>query len=129
MAVQKGNAGVIKIGSNSFGQMTSYSIDHNSDTIESSAMGSTFKTYETGLTDFTASIDAYWDDSDTVQNAFTAGAELVLIFFPEGATGGSETRYTGTAIVTGISRSASHDGLVTCSFSVQGKSALVTSTT
>tara|TARA_R110000744_G_scaffold90961_1_gene176564 strand:+ start:1857 stop:2243 length:387 start_codon:yes stop_codon:yes gene_type:complete len=127
MAVQKGNSGLIKIGSASLGEMRSYSIDHNSDTIESSAMGSTFKTYETGLTDFTASIDAYWDEDDTTQNAFTAGAEVVLIFFPEGDASGT-TRYTGTAIVTGISRSASHDGLVECSFSVQGKSALVTAT-
>lgn len=127
MAVQKGNSGLIKIGSASLGEMRSYSIDHNSDTIESSAMGSTFKTYETGLTDFTASIDAYWDEDDTTQNAFTAGAEVVLIFFPEGDAAGT-TRYTGTAIVTGISRSASHDGLVECSFSVQGKSALVTAT-
>lgn len=127
MAVQKGNAGIIKIGSNALGEMRSYSIEHNSDTIESSSMGSTFKTYETGLTDFTASIDAYWDEDDTVQNAFTAGAEVTLIFFPEGDATGA-TRYTGTAIVTGISRSASHDGLVECSFSVQGKSALQTTT-
>ena len=127
MAVQKGNAGIIKIGSNALGEMRSYSIEHNSDTIESSSMGSTFKTYETGLTDFTASIDAYWDDDDTVQNAFTAGAEVVLIFFPEGDATGA-TRYTGTAIVTGISRQASFDGLVECSFSVQGKSALQTTT-
>jgi len=127
MAVQKGNAGIIKIGSNSLGEMKSYSIEHNSDTIESSSMGSAFKTYETGLTDFTASIDAYWDEDDTVQNAFTAGAEVVLIFFPEGDATGA-TRYTGTAIVTGISRQASFDGLVECSFSVQGKSALQTTT-
>ena len=127
MAIQKGNAGIIKIGSNTFGQMRSYSIDHTSDTIESSVMGSTFKTYETGLTDFSASIDGYWDDVDTVQNAMTAGAEVTLIFFPEGAAG-SATRYTGTAIVTGVSRQASFDGLVECSFSVQGKTALVTST-
>jgi hypothetical protein len=127
MAVQKGNAGIIKIGSNSLGEMRSYSIEHNSDTIESSSMGSTFKTYETGLTDFTASIDAYWDEDDTVQNAFTAGAEVTLIFFPEGDAAGA-TRYTGTAIVTGISRSASFDGLVECSFSCQGKSALQTTT-
>ena len=86
MAVQKGNAGIIKIGSNALGEMKSYSIEHNSETIESSSMGSTFKTYETGLTDFTASIDAYWDEDDTVQNAFTAGTEVTLIFFPVKST-------------------------------------------
>ena len=127
MAIQKGNAGIIKIGSQSFGEMRSYSIDHNSDTIESSKMGSTFKTYETGLTDFTASIEGYWDEDDAVQSAMTAGALVVLIFFPEGDASGT-TRYTGSAIVTGISRSASHDGLVECSFSVQGTSALTTTT-
>lgn len=127
MAIQKGNAGIIKIGSNAFGEMRSYSIEHNSDTIESSKMGSTFKTYETGLTDFTASIEGYWDEDDTVQSAMTAGALVTLIFFPEGDASGT-TRYTGSAIVTGISRSASHDGLVECSFSVQGTSALTTTT-
>ena len=127
MAIQKGNAGIIKIGSNAFGEMRSYSIEHNSDTIESSKMGSTFKTYETGLTDFTASIEGYWDEDDTVQSAMTAGALVTLIFFPEGDASGT-TRYTGSAIVTGISRSASYDGLVECSFSVQGTSTLTTTT-
>jgi len=127
MAVQKGNAGIIKVGgSNAVGEMKSYSFEHNSDTIESSAMGSTFKTYETGLTDFTASIDAYWDEDSAAQTAMTAGAEVSLIFFPEGEASGA-TRYTGTALVTSISTQASHDGLVEISFSVQGKSALVTS--
>ena len=128
MAVQKGNAGIVKVGgSNAVGEITSYSFDHTSDTIESSSMGSTFKTYETGLTDFTASIDAYWDEDDAAQEALIAGTEVALIFFPEGDASGAK-RYTGTAIVTSISRSGTHDGLVTCSFSVQGKSALVTAT-
>ncbi len=69
-------------------------------------------------------MDVYWDETDTSgQGALSIGAEVTLNFYPEGDTSG-DTYYTGTAIVTGITRSASFDGNIDASISVQGDGAL-----
>jgi len=47
--------------------------------------------------------------------------------YPEGDTTG-DTYYTGTALVTGVSRSASFDGMVEATISVQGTGALTSAT-
>jgi predicted secreted protein len=76
------------------------------------------------LTSFSGSLDVFWDETDTSgQGALTIGSEVTLNVYPEGDTTG-DTYYTGSAIVTGVSRSASFDGLVEASISVQGTGAL-----
>ena len=80
------------------------------------------------MTSFSGSIDVFWDETDTSgQGALTIGSEVTLNVYPEGDTAG-DTYYTGTAIVTGVSRSASFDGLVEASVSVQGTGALTSTT-
>jgi predicted secreted protein len=80
------------------------------------------------LTSFSGSLDVFWDETDTSgQGALTIGSEVTLNVYPEGDTSG-DTYYTGTAIVTGVSRSASFDGLVEASVSVQGTGALTSTT-
>jgi len=70
----------------------------------------------------------YWDETDTTgQGALSIGSEIVLNFYLEGSTSG-DTYYTGSAIVTGVTRSASFDGMVEASVSVQGTGALTSTT-
>ena len=64
---------------------------------------------------------------DTAQIALTVGSSVTIKFYPEG-TASSAKYYSGTAIVTGVSRSASFDGLVEASISVQGTGALTLAT-
>jgi predicted secreted protein len=91
-------------------------------------MGDTARTYKSSLTSFSGSLDVFWDETDTNgQGALTIGSEVTLNVYPEGDTAG-DTYYTGTAIVTGVSRSASFDGLVEASVSVQGTGALTSTT-
>ena len=128
MATHKGSEGVIKVGANSVAEIRSYSIEESADTLEDTSMGNSARTYKTSLTSFSGSLDVFWDETDTSgQGALSIGSEVTLNVYPEGDTAG-DTYYTGTAIVTGVSRSASFDGLVEASISVQGSGSLTEST-
>jgi hypothetical protein len=128
MATHKGSEGVIKVGANSVAEIRSYSIDETADTLEDTSMGDSARTYKPSLTSFTGSMDVFWDETDTNgQGALSIGSEVTLNVYPEGETSG-DTYYTGTAIVTGVTRSASFDGLVEASISVQGSGSLSEST-
>lgn len=124
MATHKGSEGTVKVGSNAIAEIRSYSIDETADTLEDTSMGDTARTYKPSLTSFSGSIDVFWDETDTSgQGALDIGAEVTINFYPEGDESG-DTYYTGTAIVTGVTRSASFDGLIEASVSVQGTGAL-----
>lgn len=128
MAVHKGSEGTVKVGSNAIAEIRSYSIEETGDTLEVTTMGDTARTYVPSLTSWSGSVDVYWDETDTTgQGALTVGAEVTLNVYPEGDTA-ADTYYTGTAIVTGVTKSASFDGLIEASISVQGSGALTSTT-
>ena len=128
MATHKGSEGTIKVGTLGsgvvIGEIRSFSIEETGDTLEDTAMGDSARTYKPSLTSFSGSLDVFWDGDDTNgQGALNVGSEVTLTFYPEGADT-DDWYYTGTAIVTSISRSSSFDGLVEASISVQGSGAL-----
>jgi len=128
MATHKGSEGTVKVGSNAVAEIRSYSIEESADTLEITSMGDTAREYVPSLTSFSGSLDVFWDETDASgQGALTIGSEVTLNVYPEGDTAG-DTYYTGSAIVTGVSRSASFDGLVEASISVQGNGALTSTT-
>lgn len=128
MATHKGSEGVIKVGTNTVAEVRSYSIDESADVLEDTSMGDSAKTYLASLTSFSGSLDVFWDETDTSgQGALTVGSSVTLNVYPEGADSG-DTYYSGTALVTGVSRSGSFDGMVEASITVQGSGALTQST-
>ena len=128
MAVHKGSEGTVKVGVNGILEVRSYSIEESADTLETSTMGDTARTYVPSLTTFTGSVDVYWDETDTNgQGALSIGNEVTLNVYPEGDAS-TDTYYTGSAIVTGVTRTASFDGLVEASITLQGTGALTEST-
>ena len=128
MATHKGSEGTVKVGSNAVAEIRSYSIEESADTLEDTSMGDSARTYKSSLTSFAGSLDVFWDETDASgQGALTIGSEVVLNVYPEGDTTG-DSYYTGSAIVTGVSRSASFDGLIEASISVQGNGALTSTT-
>ena len=128
MATHKGSEGIVKVGSNAVAEIKSYSIEESADTLEDTSMGDSARSYKPSLTSFSGSLDVFWDETDTSgQGALTIGSEVTLNVYPEGDTAG-DNYYTGTAIVTGVSRSASFDGLIEASVSVQGNGALTSTT-
>jgi predicted secreted protein len=128
MATHKGSEGTVKVGTNAVAEIRSYNIDETADTLEDTSMGDSARTYKPSLTSFSGSLDVFWDETDTSgQGALSIGSEVTLNVYPEGDTAG-DTYYSGSAIVTGVTRSASFDGLVEASISVQGTGALTEST-
>jgi len=127
MATHIGRDGILKVGANTVAELRSFSIEETGDTVEDTVMTDTARTFVPTLTSFTGSADVYWDETDTTgQGALTVGSEVTIGFYPEGDAVG-DTYYTGTAIVTGVSRSASFDGMVEASITLQGSGALTES--
>ena len=103
----------------------SFSVSQTGDAIETSAMGSTSRTYLPGLTNFTGSMSVYFRDDDAAQSAlFSApgAAAATVELFPSGRTTG--IKLSGEVIVTSHEISAANDGAVTAEISFQGSGAL-----
>lgn len=130
MATHTGSEGTVKVGANAIAEIRSYSVEQTGDTVEDTTMGDAWRTHKTTLKSWTGSVDVYWDETDTTgQGALTVGSSVTMNFYPEGATAGtSETYLTGTAIVTGVTVTASFDGMVESTLSVQGVGALTSAT-
>lgn len=128
MATFKGNDGTVKSGSNAIAEIISYSVSETADTIESTTMGDSAKSYVASFTDATATVETYFDDTDTSgQGSFVVGSSVVCNFQMEGSTTGDHL-LTGTGIITGRDIGASSDGLVTATYSIQITGGLTEST-
>jgi hypothetical protein len=127
MATHTGSEGTIKIGSDTLAEIRSYTLESTGEVIEDTSMGDSARSYKAGLTTFTGSLEVFFDETDTAQGNLDAGSSVTLEVYPEGATAG-DTYYTGTAIVTGRTVTASFDGMVEMSISVQGSGGLTETT-
>jgi len=128
MATTTAANGVIKVGSVEIAEVTGYSIEYQSDTVEDTVIGDTARTYKSTLKSFTASLDVQWDPASAAnQDDLIVGTEITFQIYPEGETVG-DTYYTGSGIVTGRSVTSSVGEMVTASFSVQGSGDLTTTT-
>jgi hypothetical protein len=128
MATHTGSEGTVKVGANAIAEIRSYSIEQTSDTVEDTTMGDAWRTHKSTLKSWTGTVDVFWDETDTTgQAALVVGAEVTANFYPEGSTTGDAYLY-GTAIVTGKTVSASFDGMVESTITLQGTGALTTGT-
>ena len=128
MANHKGSEGTVKIGSNAIAEVRSWELSRTAEMIEDTEIGDAAKTFQAGNTSWSGSVSCFWDETDTNgQVAMTAGASVTLNLYPEGATTG-DIYYTGTALITGITRRAGVNTMVEADFSFQGTGALTTST-
>lgn len=129
MATHTGSEGTVRVGaSNNILEIRSYSIEETADTAEDTSMGDSYRTHKTTLKSWTGTVDVFWDELDTTgQGALTVGSEVAVRFMPEGATGG-DVYLSGNAIVTGKTVSASFDGMVESTITLQGTGALTTTT-
>lgn len=129
MATHTGSEGTVRVGtSNDILEIRSYSVEETSDTAEDTSMGDSYRTFKTTLKAWTGSVDVFWDETDTTgQGALTVGSEVSVRFMPEGATTG-DTYLTGSAIVTGKTITASFDGMVESTITLQGTGSLTSAT-
>ena len=122
MATHSGSEGTVKVGSNAIAELKSWTLDQSQDTVETTKLGDTVKTYTATQSSSSGTMDCFWDETDTNgQVACSIGATVTLNLYPEGATSG-DTYYTGSAIITSVGVSQTHDGIVerTIGFQVSG---------
>ena len=123
-----GESGSISYGGATVAAVRSFTVDNETQTIETTAMGSAgnARTYLPGLTQWSGSMDVYQIDDDAEQTALLAaaqgGAEATLVLYPSGS--GIGISLTGQVVITGHSLTSSFDGMVEGSISFQGSGAL-----
>jgi predicted secreted protein len=98
--------------------LTSVDFPETIDTAETTAFGSTSKSYIVGLRDSTISVSGLWDATVDGYIIGTEPASRTFIFGPAGSTGGY-VKYTGEAILTNYSVSAPVADVVTFSLDLQ----------
>ena len=119
MATFKGNEGTVLSGSNAVAEIISFTVNETADVIEDTTMGDGAKTYVASFKDATATVECLFDDTDSNgQGTFDVGASVTVNFQMEGNTSGDH-KLSGTALITGKDVSASADGMVTGTYSMQ----------
>jgi len=128
MATMTAADGVVMVGTQAIGQITGYSIEYTSDTVEDTVIGDGARTYKATLKSYTASIDMMFDPAyaSSYQDDFVVGTEVTLKIYPDGVSG--TVFYSGSAIVTGRTISTSVCEMVTASFTAQGTGDLTEAT-
>lgn len=120
MAIHKGSEGTVKSGTDVIAGVKSWSLEQTVDTLETTVIGNTSRSYTTGLNTFSGSMDVFWDPADTGQaTLLVLGASVTVNLYPEGETSG-DTYYSGTVLISSISQSVSPEGLIEASISFQG---------
>jgi len=129
MAVHKGSEGVVKVGSNTIAEVLDWSLNESADTIETTNLAATAKTYVAGKPGGSGSVSCHWDETDTSgQGALTAGATVTLNVYPEGADSG-DTYAAFSALITSIDRaSGGGEGIVSATFNFTASGAVTWST-
>ncbi|PIQ84658.1 MAG: hypothetical protein COV75_01075 [Candidatus Omnitrophica bacterium CG11_big_fil_rev_8_21_14_0_20_63_9] len=124
MATHAGSEGKVFVGSSQVAEVKSWSMEITSDTVDASIIGTEWRKNQATIKSWSGSFDAFWDETDTTgQGALAVGGTVTLNLYPEGDDTGA-TYWSGDAIITSISYSASFDGIVEATFSFTGTGAL-----
>ena len=127
MATQHGKAGVVTVGGTAAGEITRFTLETTGDVVEDTSLSDATKSFVTGRTSFSGTLEMHFDKSNPEQETLVAGASISFVLLPEGNTGG-DASYTGTGLVTGMSINNSMDAIVSRSVTFQGTGALTIGT-
>jgi len=121
MAVLKGKDGSISAGLNNLANITSFTINEEADTLETTAMGNAgYKTFVGSLKSWSGTVEAVFDDTDS---AVTVGSAITLtVVVDDGSS--NQVQYSGSCIVTSRSVEVAVADLVGVTFEVTGSGAL-----
>lgn len=122
-----GKEGVVKAGSDVIGAVTGFSIDTTADVVEDTSLGNSAKTYLTGRTAYSGSLDMHYDEGDTAQETLVVGTSISFTLLPEGNDTGDQS-FAGTGIITSMAIGVSLDGVSTRTVAFQGTGALTIGT-
>jgi len=127
MATHHGKEGVVKAGGTAIGELTGFTLETTADVVEDTQLSDATKSFVSGRTSFSGTLEMSYDETDSPQQTLTAGSSIAFILLPEGATSGDES-FTGSGIVTGMSVSNAMDSVITRSVTFQGTGALTRGT-
>ena len=128
MATHTGVAGVVKVGTNTVAEVRSFTLDTTAELLEDTALTDTSKSFQVGKKGASASVECFWDETDTNgQIAIAEGSSVALNLYPEGATSG-DYYYSGTYLITANSVSVPTDGMIEATFSATLTGALTRGT-
>ena len=127
MATHHGKEGVVTAGGSGIGELTGFTLETTADVVEDTALTDATKSFVTGRTSFSGTLEMSYDETDSPQQTLTAGSSISFVLLPEGNASGDES-FTGTGIVTGMSVSIPLDGITTRSVTFQGTGALTRGT-
>ena len=127
MATHHGKEGVVKAGGTAIGELTGFTLETTADVVEDTQLSDATKSFVSGRTSFSGTLEMSYDETDSPQQTLTAGSEIAFILLPEGATSGDES-FTGSGIVTGMSVSNAMDSVISRSVTFQGTGALTRGT-
>ena len=103
-------------------ELKGWSVEETVDTVETTVMGDTSKTFAATLKSWTGTCELNYEPGDTAQIDLLIGESVDVEFYPKGIT--NSTKFAGTGIVTSHSRSGAMADLVGSSISLQGSGAL-----
>ena len=128
MATHTGSSGLVKVGTNTIAEVRSFTLDTTAELLEDTTLTDTSKTFQVGKKGATASVECFWDETDTNgQIAIAEGSSVALNLYPEGATSG-DYYYSGTYLITANSVSVPTDGIIEATFSATLTGALTRGT-
>lgn len=129
MANHHGSEGLVRVGANTVAEVNGFSFTSTAEYAEDTNLADTAKTYNTtAITSWSGSVTAFWDETDTSgQIALAPGANVALVLAPEGVDTG-DTRYSGNALVTEITRNVQRGAITEITFNFIGNGALTAAT-
>ena len=127
MATYRGQDGVFQAITSggtlaSVSNLKSWEISEEAESIETTAIGDTSKTFVAGIKGCTASCEVLYDLGNATQADLVVGETVDVKIWPN--TTSQAESYAGTAVVTSTSQSGAIGDIVTSSISVQGTGAL-----
>jgi len=137
MAANKGLDGIVKLDITNgtpaaILNVTSFTLEETTETIDVTSMDSSSNAREVLPTfiSFTGTVEGYWDNADAKMNhtdsvdpVVRAGQEIDFELYPEGDAS-TDLYYSGSAIVTSVSRTQSFDGATQFTLNFDGNGPL-----
>ena len=112
MATHTGSSGLVKCGSNIIAEVRSFTLDTTAELLEDTTLTDTSKTFQVGKKGATASVECFWDETDTNgQIAIAEGEQVTLYLYPEAADSG-DYYFGGTWLITANSVSTPTNGMI-----------------
>lgn len=124
MANHIGNSGDVTITAAVVAEVLDFTLSEGVEIVDNSAISDAADTHLAGTTNWSGSVNCFWDETDAAgQESMTIGASVTIHLRPEGA-GTTNIDFNGTATIESIERSTARNSIVTASFTFTGNGAL-----